>query len=420
MTAGSEKRNSGPSICLVAHFAYGAMAGGYFGHIGGVERQTSLMAKWFAAHGHRVSMLTWDEGQEDEVEIDGVRIIKMCRRNAGLPGLRFFWPRWTSLNAAMRRADADIYYQNCAEHVTGQVAMWCRRHGRKLIYSVASDPDCDVRLPEMRKLRDRVLYRYGLRHADRIIVQTQRQQDMLREGFKRNSVKVPMPCVALPEAESRSDHIPSGDTKRVLWIGRVCKVKRPDRLLELARRCPDMVFDFVGPSGETTYARDIVGRAESIPNLNVYGPASRNEVSRFYRQADLMCCTSDFEGFPNTFLEAWSHGLPIVSTFDPDGLIADKGLGIAVNDVSELAAGLQKLLDSPEQLQHASRTAREYYLANHTVDVAMAKFEQIFMDVFPGGGESLLEGESRNERGDTHGRAICTRDCGRSSLERLR
>lgn len=35
-------------ICLVAHFAYGALAGGEHGHIGGVERQTSLMAKWLA------------------------------------------------------------------------------------------------------------------------------------------------------------------------------------------------------------------------------------------------------------------------------------------------------------------------------------------------------------------------------------
>jgi len=46
------------SICFVPHYAYGAMAGGNSGHIGGVERQTSLMARWFAARSHRVSMLT--------------------------------------------------------------------------------------------------------------------------------------------------------------------------------------------------------------------------------------------------------------------------------------------------------------------------------------------------------------------------
>ena len=36
----------------------------------------------------------------------------------------------------------------------------------------------------------------------------------------------------------------------------------------------------------------------------------------------MLLSTSDFEGFPNTFLEAWSVGLPIVSTFDPDTVFA--------------------------------------------------------------------------------------------------
>ena len=89
--------SSPPRICLVSHFAYGALAGGKNGHIGGVEWQTSLTAKWLAARGFDVSMITWDEGQPDDTRIDGVRVIKMCRRDAGLPFVRFAHPRWTSL-----------------------------------------------------------------------------------------------------------------------------------------------------------------------------------------------------------------------------------------------------------------------------------------------------------------------------------
>ena len=84
-------------ICFVAHLAYGAMTGGNGGFIGGVERQTSLMARWLAARGYRVSLITWDEGQEDGVVIDGVQVFKVCRKEAGIKGLRFFWPRWSSL-----------------------------------------------------------------------------------------------------------------------------------------------------------------------------------------------------------------------------------------------------------------------------------------------------------------------------------
>jgi glycosyltransferase involved in cell wall biosynthesis len=372
-----------PRICLVAHLAYGAMTGGNSGHIGGVERQTSLMARWLAGHGYQVSLLTWDEGQEDGVDIDGVRIFKMCREEAGIKGLRFFWPKWTSLLAAMKRADADIYYQNCGEYITGQVALWCRRHERRFIYSVASEPDCDVCLPEMRNLHERFLYRYGLLHADAIIVQTRRQQQMLHEGFGIYSTCIPMPCPGPSEDDYVKNEWKRNSSQHVLWIGRICKVKRPDRLLDIAEACPDLNFDLVGPGDDTEYARSIRQRAKTIANVTLHGPASRDCISKFYKNARIMCCTSDFEGFPNTFLEAWSYGLPIVSTFDPDNLITERGLGKVGTDVCELADNIHELLDLPNQWRNASQSAKEYFLKNHAVDNAMERFEKVFMEMAP-------------------------------------
>jgi hypothetical protein len=73
-----------PRVCFVPHFAYGAIAGGDSGHIGGVEKQTSLMARWLAKQGDQVSMLTWGEGQQTGSELDGVRVFKVCRQDAGI------------------------------------------------------------------------------------------------------------------------------------------------------------------------------------------------------------------------------------------------------------------------------------------------------------------------------------------------
>ncbi|HKJ61603.1 MAG TPA: glycosyltransferase, partial [Hyphomicrobiales bacterium] len=76
------------------------------GHIGGVERQIALMARWLAGRGHDVSVVVWDEAQATETMVDRIRILPVCRRSAGIPGLRFFTPRWTSLVRALRTADA--------------------------------------------------------------------------------------------------------------------------------------------------------------------------------------------------------------------------------------------------------------------------------------------------------------------------
>ncbi|MEP0844843.1 MAG: glycosyltransferase, partial [Phycisphaerae bacterium] len=206
-------------IAIVSHFSYGSLSGRAVGRlVGGVEWQTSLTARWLAARGHDVSMLTWDEGGPAREVIDGVRVIKMCRQDAGLQGLRFFHPRWSSLLRALRAADAEVYYQNCGEYVTGQVAWWCRRNGRAFVYSVASDPDCDPALPEMKTLRERVLYRYGLRHADRLIVQTRRQQEMLRAGFGLESTWIPMPCAGPSDDEYLPPAPPEAGRARVAWV----------------------------------------------------------------------------------------------------------------------------------------------------------------------------------------------------------
>jgi glycosyltransferase involved in cell wall biosynthesis len=368
-----------PTLCLVAHYAYGAISGGQHGHVGGVEWQTSLMARWFAARGYPVALLTWDEGQRDDEEFDGVRVIKICRRSAGLPGIRFFHPRWTGLCRALHAAQADVYYHNCAEYVTGQVALWCRYRGVPFIYSVASDPDCDPRLPEMHTLRERTLYRYGLRHADHVIVQTGRQRDMLAAGFRRASTVIPMPCPGPSATQYVAPQLPTKGA-RVAWVGRVVELKRLDWLLELAAAMPDINFDVVGgPDVANTYSQELLGRAAAQPNITLHGRVARQHMPGIYRRACCLCCTSRFEGFPNTFLEAFSHGLPVVSTIDPDGLIARRRLGATANDIPALRSALRTLLSSPALWQEASANARRYYLENHTVEAVLPRFEDVFL-----------------------------------------
>lgn len=370
------------SICVVAHFAYGAMSGGDKGHIGGVEGQTSLMSRWLSSRGYRVSLLTWDEGQPQKTMIDGVEIIKMCRREDGLPGIRFFYPRWASLNRAMDLANAELYYQNCAEYVTGQVALWCKRHGRRFVYSVASDPDCDPRLPEMHTLRERILYRYGLKYADRVIVQTRRQKEMLKIGFGRDSVILPMPCSGPQRGEYHPPEPPGRDHGRVLWVGRIHHVKRPDLMMEIAGALPEVAFDVVGPpDADEVYLKNVSGRASRLPNMTFHGAVSRDRMPEFYQKASMLCCTSSYEGFPNAFLEAWSFGLPIVSTVDPGGLIQDLKLGMVGTEVRDIVTTIQKLMASPDLWREMSANARKYYLENHSVDSAMSRFERLFLEV---------------------------------------
>lgn len=370
------------SICFVAHNAYGALSGRLTGHVGGIERQQSLMARWLAAQGHRVSMVTWDEGQDDESIVGGVRIIKLCSRDAGWPGLRFLHPRWSSLDRALRAADAEVYYYNCGDMALGQIVLWCRWNVRRCVYSAASDADCTPALPLLKPTRERVLYRHGLRRADRIIVQTGHQQSLLRDGFGVDSVVIPLPCEDLCGRGNVIAEPIRSPSPRIVWVGRISREKRLEWLLEIAKRCPECVFDVVGAANvEEQYPAGLAKQASALPNVTMHGRVSHAEMGRFYQGATALCCTSCVEGFPNTFLEAWSHGVPVVTTFDPDDVVARRGLGWVGHGVEELAGHICAALTSPEAWRRASTAARAYYEANHTMEAVLPRFVRVFQEV---------------------------------------
>jgi glycosyltransferase involved in cell wall biosynthesis len=336
------------------------------------------MAKWLAAEGYPVSMVTWDEGIEDSGEIDGVRVVKLCRRDAGIRVLRFFYPRWTSFNRALARADADLYYYNCGDLGLGQLVIWAHRQGKKVVYSVASENDCYRDLSHLSSVRDRVMYRYGLRRADKIIVQTQKQRALLKSEYGLDAVHVPMPSKGYTGKAISPACGQAAGAIRILWVGRITREKRLEWLFETARACPDLVFDVIGDENRPSqYGETLKREAESIANVVLHGRVPHKQMVTFYRQATLLCSTSVYEGFPNVYLEAWSVGLPIVSTFDPDSVIETNGLGRVATSLDGLKDAIRQML-MPEAHEEASNAARAYFQQNHAVDASMAKFTRVF------------------------------------------
>ncbi len=385
-------------VCFVSHAAYGAMKGGDHGQLGGVEKQTSLMAYWFAAHGYETSLVTWQEGAQGDETIGGVKVLKTCCEAAGIPGIRFFHPRWTTLNRALARADADLYYHNCGEYITGQVALWCRANHRKFVYSVASDLDCYPHLPAMTNLRERVLYRFGLRHADAVIVQTNRQHHLLDTNFGVPSIVLPMPSPGPSDLVYQPPQPPEPKSFSVLWVGRIAPVKRFELLLEVASALPACTFDVIGvPDINDSYSQALLHKAGGMTNIVLHGRVPREVIGRYYQRAGALCCTSSDEGFPNTFLEAWSYGIPVISTVDPDSIIEHRKLGTVAHDWLSIVGAILTLSSAPDTWATMSNNARAYYARNHAVDRVLPEFERVFLRVL--GTEPALELARSNRAG---------------------
>ncbi len=119
------------------------------------------------------------------------RTLRAFRRSAGLPVLRFIHPRWTKTWAALKRANAQIYYVSGAGMLLGLTAMFARSQERKLVFRVASTTDCDPR-PCVRATGATGNYSNdGLRRTDVILAQTLEQKQRLTQYYGCESRVVP-------------------------------------------------------------------------------------------------------------------------------------------------------------------------------------------------------------------------------------
>lgn len=382
-------------ICLVSHNAAGAFRGGTRGHIGGVERQAVLLARFLKKAGHEVSVITWADNESSDWEDPfGIRMIGTCPADAGIRVLRFVAPRWTSLVRALNRANADVYFHNAAEVETGQIGLWCRQRNRKFVYSVASEPACTADLASLNGYTEKIFYRFGLRSANLIITQTRNQARLLSKHFGLDSLVLPMPCEA-PDLTTVAV-APSGPPNefRVLWVGRIVPLKRLEWLLAAAQALPDIHFDVIASANsEDSYSETLVARAHTMPNVSFVGRVPYDQVWSYYMSASALVCTSMYEGFPNTFLEAMATKTAIVSTFDPDQVISTHQMGRHVESEAQLTSVLKELSQHRDQGETFGQNGFDYFCSRHRAQVALPRFEKALI--------GCIEGEAGRAGGDS-------------------
>lgn len=367
-----------PKICFVESQIYSVLKPGA-GTLssGGEAVQHSLLARGFANQGWLVSAVCRDVGQPEGDSLSGVQIWGTYQRDAGIPGIRFFYPRVYKVWQALKKADADVYFQSCAGFMTGVVAYFARRYGRKMIFRVAHDTDCIPGEHLINNRRDLWLYEYGLRAADLISVQSDVQADALNKNFGLSSVGVNM--VVEPPADTKSEQ-----DIDVLWVNNLRGFKRPELVVDIARELPKVSFVMIGGrmKGFEDLYDQVKKAAESMPNLTFVGAVPYSEVNDYFARAKLFLNTSDSEGFPNSYLQAWVRGVPVISYFDPDGLIDALKIGAKVKSQEEFCAPIETLLKADEERLAMAQRASDYAKANYSSQAIVDHYQALIAENF--------------------------------------
>src|SRR5439155_7527316 len=176
------------------------------------------------------------------------------------------------------------------------------------------------------------------RRADAILVQSASQAEALARSYGLASRVAGMLVEEpLPGAARDID---------ALWVGNIQGLKRPDRVLELAERLPEVKIHMVGAPvpGQEALFREVREAAAAKTNVVFHGGMSYRHTNDLYGRAKVLVNTSDIEGFPNSYLQAWIRGVPVVTLIDPDRVIERQGLGVAVRSPARIFEAISQLL----------------------------------------------------------------------------
>lgn len=328
-------------------------------NIGGAQLQQLQIGKGLRDKGLDVSYVVFDHGQRDVENIDGLTIHKSFPRDDGIPVLRFLYPRVYKIWKALIRADADVYYCRAAGFLPGILALFCRIHKKRFVFGSAHDTDFLPGKLIIPNLRDQSLYFYGIRRAAAIVVQSNHQKQLLAKNFGLKGI------IIRNFLYDNNTSVPTCDRETILWVSTIYSWKRPLQFINLAKSFPQERFVMIGGryTSEPNLFEEVKNRCSQIPNIEFLGFQPLEMTERYFSRCKVFVNTSEHEGFPNTFLQAWRRGVSVITYVDPDGIVAANGLGTVVDSEEGLKQALKNFL---EGRQPDPAVIVRYFEVNHS------------------------------------------------------
>jgi glycosyltransferase involved in cell wall biosynthesis len=106
------------------------------------------------------------------------------------------------------------------------------------------------------------------------------------------------------------------------------------------------------------------------------------ESEKHFDEAMIFVNTSESEGVPNSFLQAWARGVPTVSYIDAGAKLADREVGIRVHSAGEMVQQVASLA-ADERLRHEEgERGRRYVDKVHSPEKVIALYERLFIELF--------------------------------------
>ena len=218
---------------------------------------------------------------------------------------------------------------------------------------------------------------------------TRVRDDLVKVGIApKSKFRVFFPGLVAPKfpnkAEARQSLRLKDGVIYCAFVGRLTKIKRPDRVLEVAKEVASLRFNvefLVVGEGDLALEMKNSSVRDGLP-IQVLG--WRQDVPAILAASDLLLLTSDNEAVALTLIEATQAGIPVVTT--AAGSVRDVAVdgenGFVTNfDSQELASAVIKLADSPELREKFGQAGKERSQKVFSIEHMVSDHENLYQDL---------------------------------------
>lgn len=277
----------------------------------------------------------------------------------------------------------DIIYQRGGLSFLSVATYYCKKHSCKVIWHIADERSVKPFQFEWKKsilfdYIDKKFLEYGIKNTDYVIGQAKYQDELLRKNYGRRCDLIVLNSHPMPKQKIKKEEAPI----KVVWIANFKKLKQPGIFIKLAEKFKDykkIRFIMIGKQGQKTWQAELASRIDKLNNLEYLGEKPIDEVKKILSESHIFVNTSKYEGFPNTFIQAWMRKVPVVSlNVDPDNILEKECIGFHSRNISNMVKDLKKLISDKNLREKMGERAQKYAFKNHTIEKNVKKIVRFF------------------------------------------
>jgi glycosyltransferase involved in cell wall biosynthesis len=175
------------------------------------------------------------------------------------------------------------------------------------------------------------IFSYGVKHSTLVMTQNNYQFQNILSEFSRKSFTIYNNTFIKKNRNNLKEDI-------VLFVSTLRSYKKPDLFCKLSNHDKfGAKFIMIGENYKDSHSANLFNQSLKDSNVSYLGSQSHNVTESFIQKSKILINTSSFEGFPNTFVQAWANGVPVISLkVDPDNIIKKNSLGFCCYDDFDL------------------------------------------------------------------------------------